>query len=171
MTFIDKILQIVKSYLGEQEIQPNSGFKNPGIDKAMRSIGFLNGQSWCAYAVMLVLFQVYAGTTWLPLIKKYCSAATQEMWANFKRSKEFVTGLVPKLGAIVVWEEGNGAQGHTGLVTCISEDGKTFKSIEGNSNSDGSRNGYEWAENTHTVGLPHKDKGLNLLGFIYMPQI
>lgn len=169
MGYQTKIVTIAKSYLGEEEVQPNNGFKNPVIDKAMRAIGFYNGASWCGFAVMLTLFQAYSDApNWLSLLKKYCSASTHTMWANFKASKEFKTSQVPLLGSIVIWQDGNGTNGHTGLVTSIT--GNKFTSIEGNSNNDGSRNGYEWSENMHTLGLPHKDIGLNLLGFIYMPD-
>lgn len=171
MSYIDKIVSITKSYKGEEEKQPNLGFKSPIIDKDMRAIGFYNGASWCGFAVMLTLFKAYADNPkWLRLLKRYCSASTHLMWINFKASPEFITGQIPKVGAIAIWQDGNGTNGHTGIVISTT-DSKHFVSSEGNSNSDGSRNGYEWSENAHIAGLPHKDNGLNLLGFVYLPEV
>jgi len=171
MSHIDKIVQVAKGYKGQEEIQPNLGFKDATFWTKMKNVGFYRGASWCGFFVMLVLFEVYADAPIiLKYLKKYCSASTHEMWVNFRASKEIITGQEPKLGAVAIWEEGDGTNGHTGLVIGISPDGKHYTTSEGNSNSDGSRNGYEVAENTHTLGLPHSTNGLNLLGFAYMPE-
>ena len=170
MSHIDEIIQEARNYKGQQEIQPNLGFKDPAFSKKMYAVGFYRTASWCGFYVMLVLFDVYKDDpATLHLLKKYCSASTHEMWANFKASKEFTTGQIPKVGGIVVWAEGDGTNGHTGLVISVAPDGSWFYSSEGNSNSDGSRNGYEVAENRHVTGKPHVLKGLNYLGCVYMP--
>lgn len=171
MTHIDKIMQQAKVYKGQQEVQPNLSFKDPLFLKKMLAVGFYRTASWCGFYVMLVLFDVYKDApSLLSALKNACSASTQTMWENFKASKSIITGQIPKLGAVAVWEEGNGTNGHTGVVIELNADGKHFTCSEGNSNSDGSRNGYEVAENTHVIGLPHSIKGLNLLGFAYMPE-
>jgi len=170
MNHTEEIVTQAKLFIGQEEIPPNLGFKNPVFDKQMKSVGFYRGASWCGFFVMLVLFQVYQDAKGiLTYLKKYASASTHQMWLNFKASKEVITGQVPKIGAVVVWQEGDSGNGHTGLVSWVSTDGKTFKSIEGNTNGAGGREGYRVWENTHSVGLPHKEKGLNILGFAYMP--
>jgi len=171
MSYIDKIVQIAQSYKGQEEIQPNLGFKDPIFWNKMKEVGFYRGASWCGFFVMLVLFEAYADEpNVLKYLKKYCSASTHEMWANFRASKEVITGQIPKLGAVAVWEEGSGTNGHTGIVISVNPDGKHFTSMEGNTNGAGGREGFRVWENTHTLGLPHSENGLNLLGFAYLPQ-
>lgn len=170
MSHIDKILQDAKQWIGTEEIQPNLGFKNPTFQSKMQDVGFYRGASWCAFFVRVVLKDAYADAPdTLKYLLKYTSPSTHEMWQNFRASKEIITGQVPQLGSVVVWQEGSGTNGHTGIVSWISDDNKQFKSIEGNTNNDKSRNGYMVWENNHTVGLPHSVNGLNLNGFGYMP--
>lgn len=169
MGHINEILTQAKLCIGQEEIQPNLGFKTPAFDARMKAVGFYRGASWCGFFVMLVLFQAYSDAIGiLTYLKKYCSPSTHQMWLNFKASKEVITGQIPKLGAVVIWQEGDTTNGHTGLVSWVATDGKTFKSIEGNTNGAGGREGYRVWENSHTVGLPHSEKGTNLMGFAYM---
>jgi hypothetical protein len=173
MSNLDTVVTTAKSFAGQQEIQPNLGFKDniphtPPFSVLMNNAGFYKGASWCGFFVIVVMEIVYKPqpVIWAYL-SKYLSPGTQAMWAAFKASKEIHTSQVPQLGSVAVWEEGSGTNGHTGIV--IDADGKHFTTAEGNSNSDGSRNGYEVAINTHTLGLPHSVNGLNLLGFGWMP--
>ena len=171
MDHIDKIVLAAKSYLGQEEITPNLGFKDYSFNAKMNAVGFYKGASWCGFFVMLVMHEVYSDDpeAWAYL-HKYLSASTHTMWLNFKASKEIVTGQVPKIGAVVIWQEGNGTSGHTGIVTAVDADGKHFVSVEGNTDGNGGRNGYRVWNNLHLIGQPHSEKGLNLLGFGYMPE-
>lgn len=171
MGYIDKIIVSAKSYLGQEEIQPNLGFKDSILDSKMRKQGFYRGASWCGFFIKVVMNDVYEYTEYWKQLSHLLSASTHEMWINFTNSKYiFFTSKIPKIGSIVIWQEGDGTNGHTGIVTSVSDDGNHFTSIEGNSNNDGSINGYMVAENKHTLGLPHNIHGLNILGFIYMPD-
>lgn len=168
MSHIDKIIAIAKGYKGQEEIQPNLGFRDTVFDAKMKSVGFYRSASWCAFFVRLVLKEAYADAVAIETyLLKYASPSTHEMWANFRASKEVITGQVPKLGSVVVWQEGSGTNGHTGIVVAVN--GNTFTSVEGNTNGAGGREGYRVWANNHTVGLPHTEKGLNILGFAYMP--
>ena len=170
MGHIDLIISTARGYKGQEEIQPNLGFKDTTFNAKMNAIGFYRGASWCGFFVMLVLFGVYADAPLiLAYLKKYCSPSTHTMWANFKASKEIITGQIPQLGAVAIWAEGDGTNGHTGIVVAIDLDGKHFTCVEGNTNGAGGREGYRVWENVHTLGLPHSEKALNLLGFGYMP--
>lgn len=169
MGYIDEILQDARQYIGQEEIRPNLGFKDPVFDAKMRGAGFYRTASWCGFFVIMVMKEVYAGAMWAS-IGKYFSASTHQMWLDFKAAPMIKTSQVPKLGAVAVWQEGSGTNGHTGIVSWISDDLKSFKSIEGNTNGAGGREGYRVWENLHKVGLPHNEKGLNLCGFGYMPE-
>lgn len=171
MGHIDEIIQTAKSFLGQEEIQPNNGFKDPTFDAKMKSIGFYKGASWCGFFVILILKEVYkdAPEIWAHL-KNILSPGTHQMWLNFKAPNGIITGQAPKVGAVAIWQEGGGISGHTGIVTSVDPDGKHFVSVEGNTNGQGGRNGYRVWNNLHLIGQPHSEKGLNLLGFGYMPE-
>lgn len=170
MGHIDKILAIAKGYIGQEEIQPNLGFKDPVFNAKMIAVGFYRSASWCGFFVMLVLFEAYADALdILKYLKRYCSPSTHQMWLNFKASKEVITGHIPKPGAVCFWAEGDGTNGHVGI--CNWSDGvKYFTCDEGNTNGAGGREGYRVWENKHQVDLPHSEKGLNYLGCAYMPD-
>jgi len=171
MSHIDEIIKQAKSYIGQEEIPPNLGFKDAAFQKKMLAVGFYRSASWCAFFVMVVLFGAYADAPIiLAYLKKYCSPSTHTMWLNFKASKEVITGTLPRLGAVAIWQEGDGTNGHTGIVIDVDADGKHFTSIEGNTNGAGGREGYRVWANVHTLGLPHSLHNLNLLGFAYMPE-
>lgn len=169
---IEKIINTAKLYIGQEEIQPNLGFKDPVFNSKMNSVGFYRSASWCAFFVMLVMKEIYQYTDIWKYLKSMLSPSTHTMWVNFYNNKneiaKFTTSQVPKPGSIVIWQEGNGTNGHTGIVVSVDPGGNNFTSIEGNSNHDGSRNGYMVAQNTHILGLPHNIHGLNILGFVYM---
>lgn len=171
MGHIDEVVQEAKSYLGQEEIQPNLGFKDADFNAKMDAVGFYRGASWCGFFVMLVMKEVYqdAPEIW-SYLHKYLSPATHQMWLNFRASKEIITGQVPKVGAVVIWQEGDTGSGHTGIVTSVDPDGKHFVSIEGNTNGQGGREGFRVWNNLHILGQPHSEKGLNILGFGYMPD-
>ena len=48
------IIEVAKSYIGQEEKIRNSGFKNGWFEKLMRSVGFYTGAPWCAFFVKLV---------------------------------------------------------------------------------------------------------------------
>ena len=170
MSYTDSVVHDAQLYVGQLEKQPNLGFQDPDFAKKMDAVGFYSGASWCGFFVMMVLFETYADNpAVLAYLKQYCSPSTLTMWRNFRASPQVITGQIPKLGAVAIWQEGDGTSGHTGIVVDISADGTQYTTVEGNSNSNGSRNGFEVAQNKHTLGQPHSQFGLNLLGFGYMP--
>jgi hypothetical protein len=171
MSHIDEIVKSAKTYIGQEEIPPNAGFKDPLFAKKMNDVGFYKGASWCGFFVMMVLFDVYKDSPEvLKYLKKYCSASTHQMWLNFKASKEVKTSMIPKLGSVVIWQQGDGTEGHTGLVSWVSADGSSFKSVEGNTSDANERDGGMVKENTHLTNKPHSTNKLNILGFCYMPS-
>jgi len=170
MSHIDLIVKTAQKYIGQEEIQPNLGFKDPLFQQKMNAVGFYRSASWCGFFVILVLKEVYsdAPEIW-KYLKKYLSPSTHETWVKCKASKEIATGQTPKIGAIAIWQEGDTGNGHMELVISVASDSKHFSSDGGNTAKNGSRNGYIVGENSHVIGLPHSEKGLNLSGFCYMP--
>jgi hypothetical protein len=91
-------------------------------------------------------------------------------YSQFAASKKFTVSQIPVLGAIAVWRHGDSWQGHLGTVTAVDLEKKRFVTVEGNTNNNGSRNGYIVLEKLRSLGLPHNPNGLNLIGFIYPPH-
>lgn len=171
MTLVEKIVAAATSYIGQKEIAGNKGFQNASFQKKMVDCGWQINQSWCAYFTELVWKDAF-GTkhTLYKTLDRLFSPSATATFANFKgHPTNFQTGLKPKAGALAVWRYGNGWQGHIGVVIEVRADG-SFKTIEGNTNSEGGREGIEVAVKTRKVGEPFKAKGLNLIGFVYAPE-
>jgi hypothetical protein len=160
---MNKIVETARKYIGQMEKPNNSGFKDSEFEKKMKLVGFQKGQAWCNYFVELVYREALPELD--KKINKLMSASTQLTWKNFGKSGlfEFEISNFPSEGDLVVWQSTkNSNQGHIGIVTTF--DDKGFKSIEGNTNDKGGREGYIVAEKTRTL----KDtKTLRLLGFIH----
>lgn len=166
---------------GITEIQVNNGWsnpKNPGPSKQyqidMIGIGWYFGAEWCAANAILCWKKCYVinnPTVWA-IAHKLVSLNSQQMADNFHNDPIWPTSAtIPQLGAIVVWQAGDSkTMGHAGIVVWIAPDGKSFKSVEGNTSSPSLpsiRNGWTIAIHTHLIGLPHSSLSLNLDRFIY----
>jgi surface antigen len=170
----DNVVLIAKSYLNKYEKKNNSGFIDAEFEKKMKAVGWGVGQSWCAYFTELVwkeAFKVDAkiSVEYYQSLDKLFSGSATATFANFSHSSLFKTGSTPKIGALSVWKHGNSWKGHIGIVSEII-DATTYKCIEGNTNSAGGREGIQVAEKVRKTGQPFKANGLNLIGFVYLPQ-
>ena len=167
----DKIVSVAKSYIGETELPNNSGWKDAAFQQKMVDCGWQKGQSWCAFTTELIWKEAYGKDSPVyPLLDRLFSASATATAANFIASKDFTTGKSPKEGALVLWRHGTGWQGHAGVVTKVI-DGINFKSIEGNTNSAGGREGIEVAEKNRKVGEAFKPNGLNIICFVYPKEV
>jgi len=163
------IEEIARGYIGQQEIAGNLGFKDKLFEKRMKEVGFEKGFAWCSLfseRVWTDFYQQKGTPVALAKIKKLCSASAVTTYNNFKADGSFIVSSTPKIGAIVIWSHGSGPQGHAGIVVEIV-DSTTFKSVEGNTNDQGGREGIEVAEKTRKTNNPFSSKGLNIKGFIY----
>lgn len=121
------------SQIGVQEIPKGS---NAGVDveKYLKSVGLGKGYSWC---MAFVYWCTQEASNKLkqpnPLIK---TGGVLAQYNNAKNTK--VT--IPKSGDVFIMDFGKGT-GHTGIVEYVLND--TIHTIEGNTNDEGSREGYE----------------------------
>lgn len=146
-------------YVEQKETKNNSGFENKDFETEMRKVGFYTGAPWCSLFVKLVLkkceFENY---------KKINASVLQTMrnLVSFGIDAE----KIKQVGTLVIWREVKKGKyttrGHIGIVIDFNE--KHFYSIEGNTDSDGDREGnsvlvkkrgYNWTEKN----------GLRLIGF------
>ncbi len=170
MTRAEKIIAIAKGYIGQQEIQPNLGFRDPTFLAKMVARGWEKGQAWCSYFAKQCWVEAYADApVQLAKVKACGSGGAWNTLENYSADKTFPVNMTPVPGAIIIFLEGHGPNGHAGIVTSVQ--GNVFMTVEGNTNTDGSRDGYEVAAKTHELGLPFKPLGLNIAGFIHPIEI
>lgn len=125
-----KVIAIAQSQLGVSEQPPGSN-KGPEVDKYLASVGINFPAAWCAAFVYWCHQQ--AGIAGVPK-----TGGVIDMWnkAPYNRVTQ------PQPGDVVIFDHGGG-KGHTGIVESVK--GDTLTTIEGNTNDDGSREGYEVA--------------------------
>lgn len=136
MTLQNKSLEIAQSQIGVQEIPKNSN-AGPAVEKYLKSVGLGKGYAWC---MAFVYWSVKTASIELnienPLAK---TAGVLDMYNRMAKNR--VT--TPQPGDFFIMDFGKGA-GHTGFVEKLLPNGK-LQTIEGNTNDEGSREGYEVA--------------------------
>lgn len=128
-----KILAVAKDQLGKEEIPRGSNW-GQHVQGYLQSVGITFPASWCAAFVYWVMKQ--AGITATAVVPK--TGGVLKMWQMAKDYR--VTD--PQPGDVFIMDYGKGL-GHTGLVVRV--EGANIVTIEGNTNSDGSREGYQVA--------------------------
>lgn len=158
------LVDIARKFLGQQENPGNKGFKDPAFDKLMRDVGQRDGEAWCAYFAEMVAKQALPSK--FSDLDKYFSGSAVQTFKNFKEAN-YPIHVKPEVGDLVIFQNYKNGKpqwsGHAGIVSVVVGD-KVFKSIEGNTNNDGSREGYEVAEKLRKIEI--KKNGLNVLGFV-----
>lgn len=161
-----EIVRVAKSYIGKHEKPNNSGFVDADFEKRMKDVGWSSGLAWCAFFTELVWKEAYGqGQVFTELSKLFSGSATTT-YKNFELSATWKVGQVPVEGAIAIWRFGSGWQGHAAVVTSVISK-TSFETVEGNTNSEGGREGIEVAVKQRLTNKPFTKKGLNLVGFIY----
>lgn len=122
------------SQLGVTEI-PKGSNSGPEVEIYLKSVGLGKGYSWCMAFVFWCVQQASTKASTTNPLKK--TGGVLEQWNS--RPKLHVE--TPQPGDIFIMDFGHG-KGHTGIVESVRQDG-TIKTIEGNTNDDGSREGYE----------------------------
>lgn len=144
------------SQLGVCE-KPKGSNGGPEVTQYLKSIGLGAGYAWCmAFVYWCVNKAAAEMEVKNPLVK---TGGVMLQWETTKLRKipNRATGGV-KPGDIFIMEFAHGT-GHTGFVQKI-ENGLVH-TIEGNTNDDGSREGYEVAHRTRTIS--------SIKGFIQLP--
>jgi hypothetical protein len=136
-------IEIAQKYIGTQE-QPIGSNCGPLIDRWNTNVNAPIGSYWCASFVSGVAleWESKSGLDW-PI----CLSADCDVWLAVAK-KYGILHRSPQAGDLMLLVKtlSNGRQDafHIGIVEGKDE-GTIWKSIEGNSNDDGSRNGYEVA--------------------------
>lgn len=131
----ERALHVARSYVGERESAAND---SKLIRFWLKLSGVLSPAPWCAAFVTACLVEAGADRKKLPRF----AASTYYWWAWAKKN-----GRLREVGArgnVFVWNAKNG--GHTGFVRQGGGVNPKFGSLEGNTNDEGSREGYEVCE-------------------------
>lgn len=130
-----RALSVAKSQLGCCEIPKGSNW-GKDVKKYLASVGINFPASWCMafvyWCVEKACEEVGAKN---PLVK---TGGVLMQWNKVGKNLRFVKD--PKPGDIFIMDFGGG-KGHTGFVTAVK--GGRIETIEGNSNDEGSREGFE----------------------------
>lgn len=139
MTLQEKALEIAKTQIGVEEAP---GHKNTGkqVEKYLASVGLGPGFSWCMAFVYWCHQQAAEAMGRKALMFK--TGGVLEQW---HQRKDQYRATFPQAGDVFIMDFGKGL-GHTGIVEKVEED--VIHSIEGNSNDQGSREGYEVCRRT-----------------------
>lgn len=136
MSLAKKVLEIALTQLGVEE-KPRNTNSGPEVNEYLKSVGLGAGFSWCmAFVYWCVVQACKELNATNPLIK---TGGVLKMWNECKQLRQ----SEPTEGAIFIMDLGRGL-GHTGFVE--SYDTIFIYTIEGNTNSLGSREGYQVAK-------------------------
>ncbi|MHA2085459.1 MAG: CHAP domain-containing protein [Candidatus Thorarchaeota archaeon] len=163
-----QIIDTAKSYVGIKEIRGNLGWTSQAFEDKMLETGWKTGQAWCAYFTELVWSEVYDSVGLAKNLDRYFSGSARRTLLKFSEAEGWETGTVPVPGAVAIWKLVKGGkdkwQGHAGIVTKVLD--SHMETVEGNTNSGGSREGDVVAEKTRKYKFTVQN-GLALEGFLY----
>lgn len=134
-----KIINTANSQLGKEEIPKGSNW-GPHVQGYLQSVGITFPASWCAAFVYWVMRQ--AGITVTAVVPK--TGGVLKMW---QMAKDYRV-KTPQPGDVFIMDYGKGL-GHTGIVLAV--EGANIRTIDGNTNSDGSREGYQVANRVRPI--------------------
>lgn len=136
MTLQERALEIGVSQLGVEEV-PRGSNRGPQVDEYIKSIGLnpAGKYSWCMAFVYWCFNQ--AADRMVRQNPLYKTGGVLLQWAQ---RKDKFRAITPQPGDIFIMDYGKGL-GHTGIVEKV--DDEIIYTIEGNTNDEGSREGYE----------------------------
>ena len=152
-------LQVAQSQVGVQE-QPKGSNSGPEVNAYLKSVNLGPGYAWCQ-AFVHWCYEQAAGIG-CPVVKtggvllcwNNTSTAKKVMVVEAKQRPELIE---PGMQFVMQFAHGTG---HTGIVEKVDAAARLIHTIEGNTNDDGSREGYEVARRVRAIDHP------NMLGYI-----
>lgn len=167
----EKITDIAHRYIGQEEKPNNSGFEDAAFEADMERVGWTEGEAWCASFAKLVWWETYKNDPLRLLqVERLFSKSAVQTYRNFDASnwktqnRDGSPIVIPQVGALAVWQFGEGPKGHIGIVTKVVSQTE-FETVEGNTDDKGGREGVKVAFRRRIVRRTWGD-GLNLLGFV-----
>jgi hypothetical protein len=128
------LLDIARQEIGKKE-KPIGSNWGPDVQKYLNSVDLTSSNPWCMAYIYWTVQEYCNQYEYTNPLFKTGHVATQ--WRQCKPLR--VANPQPEDIFIMIFKNGTG---HCGLVDSVSIDGKRVYTIEGNTNTDGSRNGY-----------------------------
>lgn len=154
MTLSENSLEVAFSQVGVTE-EPKGSNGGPQVTQYLKSVGLNAGFPWCMAFVYWCVNKAAADMLIKnPLVK---TGGVLRQWEEVKLRKIPNRSKAIKPGDIFILRFAHGT-GHTGFVEKI-ENGIVY-TVEGNTNDDGSREGYEVAKRKRTLS--------SIFGFIQL---
>jgi hypothetical protein len=144
------LLESAKSYLHVREQGNNRGTE---VEKIQRSAGGKPGDAWCMEFVQHVVKDIETKTGARSNIKR--SNRCRDVWEQTPKENRLSR---PEPGSLVIWKN------HVGIIESVSPDGKSFKTIEGNTTNPNNKNEQGVFEKDRKLG--ELEPGNPLLGFV-----
>lgn len=158
--------EIAFSYVGMTELKGNRFTDETILGKMLHAAGQKDGESWCCYFCEGVFKQ--ALPTHFKELDRLFSANCVQTLKNFTKAGYPILKF-PKPGTLMIMQRFvNGVPqttGHAGIPYKAKSTWE-FECIEGNSNDEGSANGYEVAHQLNRQVLAVKQNGLKVIGFV-----
>jgi hypothetical protein len=122
----------------------------------MEIVGWKKSYAWCALFGELVWKEAYSkvDSTMIKELDELFSASAVQTYVNFSNEKDWKVDNDPEPGCIVIWQNYKNNKplwtGHIGIVIEVDKEKGTIKTVEGNTNSLGSREGEGVYEKTRS---------------------
>lgn len=138
----EKVLEVATSQIGQKE-EPKGSNSGPMVDKYLAAAGVPKGSAWCmSFVYWCTSEAAKALNLQNPLFR---TGGVMNQWYHVPATMKVHE---PQAGDIFIMEFAHGL-GHTGFVEKV--EGTMIATIEGNSNEDGSREGFEVCRHTRPI--------------------
>lgn len=164
----DDIVDFAAQWVGVNEVGSNDGWDDEAFTALMKQAGWLKDEPWCASFVKMIWANVYQGENFHGKLLKTLSKSVMKTYQNAKDASWLTVQNLPTVGGIVLWSTGRG-RGHTGIVEEVLDD-YTVRTIEGNTNRAGSREGDKVMRKRRKLQPTAKHLKWHYLGTIVPPD-
>ena len=142
-------IAIAQSKVGVTEV-PKGSNSGPDVNEFLKAVGLGPGYAWCmAFVYWSVMKACQELVVPMPLAR---TGGVMDQWnlTHARKVPNRASNIKP--GDIFIMEFAHGT-GHTGFVENVGDG--VIHTIEGNTNEDGSREGYEVARRVRTISSIH----------------
>lgn len=148
MNLRQKTLEVASGMIGVRERGGNN--RGPEVEMFQRAAGIGRGDAWCA---AFCNWCAERGARALNVISPMESVPLQGYVPSYASKFPRVEPAEVLPGDLfVIWFPNRGRFAHIGFVKSIDVGAGRYQTIEGNSNDEGSREGYEVCSNTRRIG-------------------
>lgn len=158
--------EIALKYVGMTELPGNRFTDETSLGRMLKAAGQKDGESWCCYFCEGVMVEAFP--QFEKILRKLFSANCVQTLKNFEKAGFPILPL-PKVGTVMIMQRMVNGQpqtkGHAGIPYKLLNSWE-FECIEGNSNDEGGREGYEVAHQPKRQTKKDVWNGLKIVGFI-----